>query len=94
MPNRANVSVVVKEFANTTDERRRGAARADLLRTLEYAYWPIAAGLTLALALHAQAAEPKVPILHSTDLCHPHDDRVELHHVQFKLRPATGQPFS
>jgi hypothetical protein len=30
--------------------------------------------LTLALVVRAEAADPTVPILHSTDLCHPHDD--------------------
>ncbi len=30
--------------------------------------------IALALAVRGQAAEPKIPIIHSTDLCHPHDD--------------------
>ena len=30
--------------------------------------------LLLIIALPAQAAEPKIPIIHSTDLCHPYDD--------------------
>lgn len=30
--------------------------------------------MALAMAIPAQAAVPKVPIIHSTDLCHPYDD--------------------
>ena len=30
--------------------------------------------LLLIIAVPAQAAEPKIPIIHSTDLCHPYDD--------------------
>ncbi len=30
--------------------------------------------LVLALVVRGQAVAPKVPIIHSTDLCHPHDD--------------------
>ena len=30
--------------------------------------------LTLAVAIRTQAAGPKIPIIHSTDLCHPYDD--------------------
>ncbi len=30
--------------------------------------------LASALAIGAEAAEPKIPIIHCTDLCHPHDD--------------------
>jgi hypothetical protein len=30
--------------------------------------------LALALAIRVQAAEPKIPFIHSTDICHPHDD--------------------
>jgi hypothetical protein len=30
--------------------------------------------IALALAFRTEAAEPKIPIIHSTDLCHPHDD--------------------
>ncbi len=30
--------------------------------------------IALALVIRVQAAEPKIPIIHSTDLCHPYDD--------------------
>ena len=30
--------------------------------------------IAAVLAIRASAAEPKIPIIHSTDLCHPHDD--------------------
>lgn len=30
--------------------------------------------LSLAAATRTQAAGPRIPIIHSTDLCHPHDD--------------------
>ncbi|MGO9110902.1 MAG: hypothetical protein ACLP9L_16900 [Thermoguttaceae bacterium] len=30
--------------------------------------------VALVMVIPAQAAEPKIPIIHSTDLCHPYDD--------------------
>ena len=30
--------------------------------------------MTLMMAFPAKSAEPRIPIIHTTDLCHPHDD--------------------